>query len=147
MSEAMVERPARLWVVGGLNVINGLVAIGGLFLLAYAASVPDTLRPGLGNWLVGGGTALFLIISSVLTLVRFPQAQYAMLAAAMIFFGWIFLQTLELLLAIGDLGGRVTQARGFGTESRCIIMLALNLWAALSRPTRDFMSRAGTEKA
>jgi hypothetical protein len=139
MTETQVKRPARLWVVGGLNIINGAVAIGALFVLAFGASVPDTLRPGPLIWTVSGGTALLLVVTSVLALCRIRRAQYAMLAIAVIFFGWMIEQNVQLLLAIKDLGGQVVQTQVFGTVARCVVMLGLNLWATLSRPTRDFM--------
>jgi hypothetical protein len=144
MAETNAARPTRLWIIGGLNVFSGLIGVGGLFVLAFAASVPEALRPGLSTWLAGGMTALFLIASSVLALLRFARAQYAMLAAAVIFFGWILEQNVELLLTINDLGGHAVQTRVFGTVGRCVIMLGLNLWATLSRPTRDFMTHTPT---
>jgi|UPI0005BCD797 hypothetical protein len=139
MSGTNTGRPTRLWVVGVLDIMTGIVAIAGVFLLAYASTVPDSLRPGWETWLVACGSGLFLVIGPVLTLARVPRAQYAMLAAALIFFGMLIWQNAALLFGPGPFDTPSVQIRLAATVFRGCMMIALNLWVTLGQPTRDFM--------
>lgn len=141
---AGAKRPVRLWIVGVINVLTCLTSIGGLVGLTVAKTVPAALRPGALTWILSGALLAILLVSTLLTLSRRPPAQYVMLAAAVVFFGLMMVQIILVGVSFVPHDDTLAHIKLFASMFRSATMLALNVWATLSQPTRDFMARGCT---
>jgi hypothetical protein len=140
MTITKLPRPKRLWVAAIMNI---LVAATSVLLLAFLLlssnpNIPESLRPGLSAALFALGTAGFLIVSSVLALFRVKFYRWLMLAAALIFFGILGFQSLDLLLSSGaSLSAGVVQ-KLWANVIRNALEISINVWALLSAKSAAF---------
>lgn len=142
MIEAVRKRPVRLWVAAVMNVLIGLLSLAFLAFLATSARVPAALHPVVAALVWAVCTAGFLIVASIVALLGKPYGRYAMLLAAVVFYGVLIAQNVVTLSGPHAALGQTAGAKLTANLVRTSLELAINLWALLSLKTREYFTGA-----
>ena len=140
------ERPIRLWVAVGLNILSGItgfVLLVIIFLSENARIVLDML----GSTLLFGLTADILLIGASILGLRGKKIDWqVMLGAAVLFYGAIIAQNVIIL---ADLDPALLPSDGLLPKPvmnivRNAIALGINCWALLSSKTQAYFDHVRT---
>lgn len=140
MTDPLRQRPKRLWVAALMNIVLGMLSLAALAFLSLSTQVPDDFRIGAGETAVSALSTGMLIVWSVLTLMGIPWARYLMLAAALLFYGGIAIQNIQLYHQVDD--AHLATLPFVAHIVRSAIEIAINLWALLSAKTRRYFERS-----
>jgi len=142
MDTSARKRPKRLWVAAVLNMLVGVLAIGLIVFLLASTRVPVALRPGGVVAVSALGAPSFLIVASVIALLGKPYGRYLMLLAALVFFGTLIIQNVQLIGSANSALGQGTAPKVIANAVRASFELTINLWALLSSKTRQYFGGA-----
>lgn len=140
MNNSEIKRPWRLTFVLVANILAGSLSVVVLFLLTfvgdfYGNSLVDMLLVALG-----GALPLFLVVASVMVFLLKPNAPKYLLVSVLLYYGILVLQNTYNVVA----GNLDQEAVAYLTPRifRSIFTIALNFWAVLSEPSRQYFSAA-----
>jgi amino acid transporter len=142
MTVIELPRPRRLWVAAIMNILVAIISVAAVafLLLSSNPNIPDSVKLGPPAALFALGTAGFLIVSSVLALFRVKFSRWLMLAAALIFFGILALQSLAFLVSSGASLPAGATPKLWANVIRNALEIAINAWALLSAKTSTFFA-------
>jgi len=140
MAVTAIPRPKRLWAAAIMNILVAAISVAAVafLLLSSNPNIPESVRPGLSTSLLALGTAGFLILASVLALLRVQFARWLMLAAALVFFGILGVQSFALLASSGKSLPTEALPKLWANVIRNALAIAINVWALLSARTASF---------
>lgn len=140
MNNTDLKRPWRLTLILLANIVIGILTTIALFFLSFLVELD-------GNPLVntvfagaGGALSLFLVVASVMVFLLKPNGPKYLLASVVVFYGVLALQSVFSLFS-GDLEQQAIFEVITGIF-RNIITIALNFWAVLSEPSRQYLIAA-----
>jgi hypothetical protein len=139
MTEQHRKRPKRLWIAALLNILAGTISLGALVFLSLSTQVPESLRLDASATVVAGLSTSMLILWSVLALLGIRWARYLMLVAALLFYGGILIQNIQLYLQVDE--GQPGTRQLVAHVVRSGFDIALNLWALLSAKTGRYFAQ------
>lgn len=140
MNNTDLKRPWRLTLILIANILIGTLTTLALFFLTFMVeldgnSLVNTVFAG-----AGGAVSLFLVVASIMVFMLKPNGPKYLLASVVVFYGVLALQSIFSLVA-----GGLEQQAVFETITgifRNIITIALNFWAVLSEPSRQYLIAA-----
>ena len=140
MTITELPRPKRLWVAAIMNILVAAISVAAVafLLLSSNPNIPESVKPGPSAALFALGTSGFLIVSSVLALLRVKFSRWLMLAAALIFFGILGFQSLALLVSSGASLPAGATPKLWANVIRNALEIAINAWALLSAKASTF---------
>lgn len=138
MTEHLRKRPKRLWGAALMNIILGTLSLAALTFLTLSTQVPEDVRPGAADTALAALSTGMLIAWSVLALMGKAWARYLMLVAALLFYGGIMIQNIQLYSYAEDANLATTPL--IVNTVRSLIEIAVNLWALLSAETRQYFA-------
>lgn len=141
MTELPRKRPKRLWVAALMNIILALFSLAALTFLSLSVQIPENFRIGVGATVVAALSTGMLIVWSVLALRGESWARYLMVAAAVLFYGGILIQNVQLYRSAED--AHLATVPFVAHVVRSALEIAINLWAALSAKTNAYFARRG----
>jgi hypothetical protein len=121
-----------------MNILVALISFVAVVFTVSSSRVPVEVRLTPTAAISSGILAIFVIVTSLLALLRYPKVRLPALGAALLFFGILLLQSLFLLihpsndLPVGSppkLGANVI---------RNAIEISLNIWVFLSVKVADY---------
>jgi hypothetical protein len=135
-----VGNQERLWVAALMNILVGSMSLAALGFLTFSSRVPEAFQVGAGSATVAALSTGMLIAWSVLALMGKTWARHLMLAAALLFYGGIAIQNIQLYLQADD--AQLAALPFVAHIVRSTIEIAINLWALLSAKTRRYFEQA-----
>jgi hypothetical protein len=140
MNSTELKRPRRLTFILIANILIGTLTTLALFFLTFMVeldgnSLVNTVFAG-----AGGAVSLFLVVASIMVFMLKPNGPKYLLASVVVFYGVLALQSIFSLFS----GGLEQQAifEVITGIFRNIITIALNFWAVLSEPSRQYLIAA-----
>ncbi|WP_313915095.1 hypothetical protein [Tahibacter sp.] len=125
-----------------MNIILGTLSLAAVAFLSLSPQIPDAFRTGVGNTVVFALSTGLLIAWSVLALMGKPWARYLMLAAALLFYGGILIQNIQIYRSAAD--AHLATAPLIAQVAAGVIEIVINLWALLSAKTRRYFEHAAS---
>lgn len=140
MSNTELKRPWRLTFILVANIGAGSLTIIALFFFTFVGNFYGNSLVGMLLVAIGGALPLFLLVASVMVFLLKPNAPKFLLASVLLFYGTLVLQN-TFNVVTGDLDQQQISyliSRIFRTS----ITIALNFWAVLSEPSRQYFNAA-----
>lgn len=143
--EMQRKRPKRLWIAAVLNFFRALLALGFLIFILFVSADKDLA--GLIGWgiFIGPVLSVALIAGTTAALSGSRWGRWAMLSAAVLFYGVLIGQNL-LMLADLDPASDIDRRFYFKAATNAIrpaIELAINCWALMSAKTKAYFEQSG----
>lgn len=140
MIQPELKRPWRLTFILVTNILIGILTVIAIFFISFLFELSG--NPTINTLLAGAGGAmsLFLVVASIMVFLLKPNGPKYLLASVVVFYGVIALQNLFGLFGSGLDQQSIIDA--ITTIIRSVLTIALNFWAILSEPSRQYLIAA-----
>jgi hypothetical protein len=142
MNTVVIPRPKRLWVVAIMNIAVATITLIVLSFMLISDRVPIEVRPTGFRAASSAFIAAFVILSSILALLRYPRARWFALGAALIFFGLLLFQSFILIVSPSDALPEGSAPKLWANVVRNSIEISLNLWVFLGSKVATYFRTA-----